>query len=87
MSASVDNTGGQVEISVTDTGMGIPEQYREKLFSPFTQVDSSKAGTGLGLHLCKKMVNLWGGKIDVVSPPEGAARGCRFYFTIPLPGE
>ncbi|OGS23405.1 MAG: hypothetical protein A2314_00605 [Elusimicrobia bacterium RIFOXYB2_FULL_50_12] len=87
LSASVDNTGGQVEISVTDTGMGIPEQYREKLFSPFTQVDSSKAGTGLGLHLCKKMVNLWGGKIDVVSPPEGAARGCRFYFTIPLPGE
>lgn len=87
LSALVDSGATRIEISVTDTGMGIPEQYREKLFTPFTQVDSSMSGTGLGLYLCKKMVNLWGGKIGVVSPPEGASRGCRFYFTIPIPGE
>jgi len=72
------------EVSVSDTGEGIPEEERDKIFEKFYQVEKRrlgrKAGTGLGLPLCKKVVDAHGGNIWVESVH---GQGSRFYFTIP----
>ena len=74
-----------IEISVEDTGIGISEEDQKRLFQPFQQLDTTLTkkypGTGLGLHLCKKFVELHGGRIWVESEVE---RGSRFSFTIPI---
>ena len=79
---------GFVEISVADTGIGMPPEGCGRLFQPFLQLDNSLTrkyeGTGLGLHLSKKIVELHGGTISVESEP---GRGSRFSFTIPLNGK
>jgi signal transduction histidine kinase/DNA-binding response OmpR family regulator len=66
---------------VHDSGIGINEEGRQRLFKPFSQVDGSTArkygGTGLGLAICKRIVECMGGRIDVVSE-EG--RGSTFWF-------
>ncbi len=71
--------------SVKDTGIGILQENIEKLFSPFTQADSSTTrifgGTGLGLSICKQIVNLMGGEIMAESEP---GRGSAFSFTLPF---
>ncbi|MBF0551763.1 MAG: response regulator [Deltaproteobacteria bacterium] len=68
--------------AVKDTGIGVPAAQRERIFDPFTQVDASSrrkyGGTGLGLNICKKLVELMGGEIWVRNN-EGA--GSTFYFT------
>lgn len=72
------------EVSVEDTGVGIPPEDQEKIFSGFyrTQIGKSvAAGQGLGLKLTKEMVALHGGALAVESSPE---RGSRFYFALPL---
>ena len=75
-----------VELSVSDTGIGIKPEHQEKIFDPFEQVDGSSSrkyqGTGLGLSLTKKFVELHGGKIWEVSKGEG--KGSTFSFTIPI---
>jgi len=77
--------GDLAYISVKDTGIGISKTDQEKLFKPFTQIDSSIArryeGTGLGLALAKELVVLHGGQIWVESEPE---KGSTFTFTIPV---
>ncbi len=85
---SVDRAAGQpgaVRFAVTDTGIGIPAQTRERLFAPFSQADSSSArqygGTGLGLAITKQLVELMGGSVGVESPAEG---GSTFLATIPF---
>lgn len=74
-----------VEISVADTGVGIPREQQKKLFQPFQQIDSSlsrkHAGTGLGLSLCRRFVELHGGRIWVESEP---GKGSTFSFAIPV---
>ena len=79
---------GFVEVSVTDTGIGIAPEDQEKVFEEFRQVGTAAKkveGTGLGLTLCRKFVELHGGKIWVKSQ-EGV--GSTFTFTIPVrPGE
>ncbi|MFY1110912.1 MAG: response regulator [Methanosarcinaceae archaeon] len=83
-------TGDYALISVTDTGIGISGEDQEKLFQPFTQIDASASrqycGTGLGLALVKKIVELHRGVIRVESEFH---KGSAFTFSIPLkkPGE
>lgn len=74
-----------IEISVTDTGIGIAPEDQEKLFQPFQQIDAALSrkysGTGLGLNLCRKLVELHGGRIRVESEP---GKGSRFIVVIPI---
>jgi len=71
--------------SVRDTGIGIDPSVRDEFFQPFTQADSSVArqfsGTGLGLTICRRIVQEMGGKIGVDSTP-GA--GSLFWFEVPM---
>jgi len=73
-----------VEISVTDTGIGIAEADQPKVFEEFRQVGSDNTkkieGTGLGLTLAKKFVELHGGRIWVESE---LGKGSTFVFTLP----
>jgi len=77
-----------VEISVTDTGIGISPDHQERIFEEFEQVpDSARSpqeGTGLGLALVKKLVQMHGGTIRVTS---ALGQGSTFAFTIPVADE
>jgi len=73
-----------VEVSVSDTGVGIAPEDQEAVFEEFRQVGTSAAkqeGTGLGLALCRRFVELHGGKIGVTSK---VGVGSTFMFTIPV---
>jgi signal transduction histidine kinase len=74
-----------IEISVSDTGIGISLENQERLFQPFQQVETSLtrkySGTGLGLSLCRRFVELHGGRIWIESEP---GKGSTFTFVIPV---
>ncbi len=75
----------QCTFSVTDTGIGLTEDQRNRLFQAFTQADNSISrrygGTGLGLVICQRLVQLMGGGILLESEP---GRGTRVHFCVPL---
>jgi signal transduction histidine kinase/DNA-binding response OmpR family regulator len=72
-----------VRFSVTDSGPGIPESMRDRLFEPFAQLDSGSrrrhGGTGLGLAICQRLVRLMGGEVEVTST---LGEGSTFAFTL-----
>ena len=77
---------GEVQVSVADTGPGIAPEDQERIFEEFQQTDvgvRQREGTGLGLALSRRLVELHGGRIWVESEP---GRGSRFVFTLPLGG-
>jgi signal transduction histidine kinase len=81
----VDRHDGHLRISVADHGPGIPKDFRRQVFEVFTQADSScargKGGSGLGLSICKSIVEAHGGRIGFISE---AGEGTTFYFDLPL---
>ncbi|MBF0140522.1 MAG: PAS domain S-box protein [Magnetococcales bacterium] len=75
---------GQIQFTITDTGIGIPETLQGAIFDPFTQVDPTPSrryeGTGLGLAIAKQIVDIMGGKISVKSQLH---QGSVFFITLP----
>ena len=72
------------EFAVSDTGMGIPEKAQLAIFNPFQQGPGARGqgGTGLGLTIARRQVELMGGKLEVRSEPD---KGSTFFFTVRLP--
>ena len=79
VSARLDD--GRVEIAVADTGPGIPSEDRETIFEEFEQAGIQAEGTGLGLPLSRKLVELHGGRLWVESE---LGKGSTFRFTLPV---
>ena len=77
--------GKELQVSVEDTGIGIPSDQMNRLFDPFVQADDSIArrfgGTGLGLAICQRLVDAANGRMGVESEP---GVGSTFWFTLPL---
>ncbi len=81
---TIAGVGPMIEVRIIDQGRGVPAKFKEAIFQRFQQVDISdskeKKGTGLGLPICKAIVEAHGGKIGVESEP---GQGSTFWFRIP----
>jgi signal transduction histidine kinase len=82
---SSEETRDELKISVSDNGSGIPYERQDKLFTKFYQADASltreKGGSGLGLSICKGIVEAHGGKISLQSTPNS---GTTVTFSLPV---
>jgi len=77
----MDGSGRETGFYVRDNGMGIDQRNIEKIFGIFVKLDQASEGTGLGLALVKRIIELYGGTIRVES--DGPGRGACFRFTLP----
>lgn len=84
----VRRDGSTVKLSVVDRGPGVPEAFRDRIFTRFAQADASdargKSGTGLGLYIAKEIAERHGGRLWFESPPEG---GATFHMDLPALAE
>ena len=85
--AGLSADGQRMRIEVRDEGVGIAAEAQDQLFSAFSQADASTTrhygGTGLGLAICRKLADLMGGDIGVLSPPPGGKKGSMFWLELP----
>jgi len=82
LTIAAKRAGDMVEISVSDTGPGLPETVRERLFQPF--VTTKHSGMGVGLSVCRTIVEAHGGTLRA---EDGAGGGMVFRLTVPRPAE
>jgi signal transduction histidine kinase len=83
IAVGAERVGDDLAFTVADTGIGIPPEYRQRIFERFTRLENADGvkGTGLGLAFCKLAVEAHGGRIWVESEVN---RGSQFKFTLPL---
>ena len=79
--------GAWLVVTVDDEGVGVPEAERDLVTEPFHRAwnvrESRIPGTGLGLFICRRLVEAHGGRLDVLDRPDGRA-GTRIRFTLPV---
>ena len=78
---SAEQAAGYIAVHVKDYGPGLTPEEQARLFQPFERIDGSKPGLGLGLLVCRRLVEAHGGEIGVESEP---GEGCDFWFTLPV---
>ncbi len=83
ISVAAQVRGGELLTSVSDTGIGIPDDAIDKVFDRFYKVDTASRGTGLGLPMAKEIIEMHGGRIWAESK---GGKGSTFSFTIPVKG-
>lgn len=83
LSIRAELEGDVVRVAVEDSGSGVPLEMREEIFTKFTRgaPESARPGVGLGLSICRTIVEAHGGRIWVENRPDG---GARFIFTLPV---
>ena len=81
LTCRIDEEQGVVVISITDTGIGIPTDKQEWVFERFTKVDDFKPGTGLGLYICRIIIQRLGGSISIDTC---YTKGCKVLVCIPI---
>lgn len=81
VTCNIEKEKRQLVISVTDTGIGIPADRQEWVFERFTKVDDFKPGTGLGLYICRIIIQRLGGQIRIDT---GHTSGCKMVVTLPV---
>lgn len=85
VSVAGEGNAKSIKITVEDSGRGVPKEFQSRIFEKFQQVEDAdstvKGGKGLGLAICKSIIEEHGGKIGVVSEP---GKGAKFWFELPV---
>lgn len=76
-----EQLGDKMQFLVTDTGVGIKESDKERIFETFAKVDDFKEGIGLGLPICRRLIRSLGGEVTLDTTYTG---GCRFVISLPM---